>query len=128
MRLGEKPMRNPEMMAVKRIAVPLYERKKNRKNAGSGVGMGATGGILCTRLWRPPISNRGEKILSRNAFTGGIPHVTRMMQRRIKGSHACHTSPELAFAPIGFAAGMVECEWSVLRSAAEVQIVFGCQT
>src|SRR5258705_3869515 len=107
---GEKPMMNPEMIAVSRTAVPLYERKKKRKNAGSGVGMGATGGILCTRLCSPPMSNRGEKILSRNAFTGGIPQVTRMMQRRISGSHACHASTVVAFTSSGFCGGMVECE------------------
>src|ERR1700676_4317849 len=108
MRAGEKPMMNPEMIAVSRIAVPLYERKKNRKNAGSGVGMGAPGRILSPMLATPPMSNRGEKILSRNVFTDGIPQVTRMMQRRISGSHACPTSPVVAFTSSGFFGGMVE--------------------
>src|SRR6266568_339864 len=128
MRAGEKPMMNPEMIAVSRIAVPLYESNKKRKNAGSGVGMGTTGGILCTRLCSPPMSNRGEKILSRNAFTGAIPQVTRMMHRRISGSHACHTSTVVAFTSSGVCGAMVECEGSAERSAADVQMVFGCQT
>src|SRR5689334_9382272 len=51
-RSGLYPIRNPEMIAEKRIPVPDAESQLSRKIAGSGVGLATTGGTRSERLCR----------------------------------------------------------------------------
>src|SRR5664279_775321 len=107
-----KPMIRPEMIADRKMPVPVALSQLSPKTAGSFVGLTTTGGIRSTILFRPLIGNCGLVILlggvlqlaiEVNVFSGEfmkvlpvfVPQVKTITLRMSQGSQARTTSPRL---------------------------------
>ena len=79
-------------------AVPVAERRFNLNIAASGVGFGATGGILITALWSSGTGICGAYHESSRPLIWGIPQAKTKAVRKIHGSHAFHAGEPAASA------------------------------
>src|SRR5580700_10123985 len=85
---GVKPMTKPEMIAATKIPEPVAVSQFSVYTAASGVGLGTTGGMRCTILFRPTTGNFGAESLSSWVLTLGSPQTKTTMLKIIHGTHA----------------------------------------
>src|ERR1022692_1375610 len=110
--LNPRPMMKPEMIADRKMPVPVALSQLNPKTAGSFVGLTTTGGTRSTSLFRAVTGNCGLVILlggvgqlaiDVNVFSGEfinvlpvlVPQVKTITLRMSHGSQARTTSPRL---------------------------------
>src|SRR6185503_6802809 len=90
-------MIQPASNEASRIPVPVAESQLSLNTASSGgvglsaIGIGTTGGVRTTTLFRPETGNAGEEMVLSCFFTAGTPHTKTSTLKRIHGNQAARS-------------------------------------